>query len=165
MHLQVTHTCGCETVSYEQNTWCCVHSHSLREAEELLQDKPQGCFLLRLSESKIGFVLSYRYFYSYVYICTVQHHSLSFLCYLTNTLKNRGEDRCRHFIIEEENSGTFGSVYIIAGEDSRHQSLEDLINYYTHNPVGPFNEMLTVPCMQVKKQTEWERCIFSFVNF
>nr|XP_055075505.1 SH2 domain-containing protein 2A isoform X1 [Misgurnus anguillicaudatus] len=90
-----------------------------REAEQLLQDKPQGCFLLRLSESKIGFVLSYR-----------------------------GEDRCRHFIIEEEDSGTFGSVYLIAGEDSRHQSLEDLINYYTHNPVGPFNEMLTVPCMQ-----------------
>jgi len=36
------------------------HSHSLREAEQLLEDKPQGCFLLRLSESKIGFVLSYR---------------------------------------------------------------------------------------------------------
>lgn len=31
-----------------------------REAEELLKDKQQGCFLLRLSESKIGFVLSYR---------------------------------------------------------------------------------------------------------
>ncbi|XP_058608499.1 SH2 domain-containing protein 2A-like, partial [Onychostoma macrolepis] len=30
-----------------------------REAEQLLQDKPQGCFLLRLSESKIGFALSY----------------------------------------------------------------------------------------------------------
>ncbi|KAA0710202.1 SH2 domain-containing protein 2A [Triplophysa tibetana] len=90
-----------------------------REAEQLLQDKPQGCFLLRLSESKIGFALSYR-----------------------------GEDRCRHFIIEEEDSGTFGGLYLIAGEDSRHHSLEDLVNYYTHNPVGPFHEMLTVPCIQ-----------------
>lgn len=99
---------------------CWLHGFATRrEAEQLLQDKPQGCFLLRLSESKIGFVLSYR-----------------------------GDDRCRHFIIEEEDSGTFGSVYLIAGEDSRHHSLEDLINYYTHNPVGPFNELLTVPCMQ-----------------
>uniref|UniRef100_A0A8C1SV66 Si:ch73-109i22.2 n=1 Tax=Cyprinus carpio TaxID=7962 RepID=A0A8C1SV66_CYPCA len=92
-----------------------------REAEQLLQDKPQGCFLLRLSESKIGFALSYR-----------------------------GEDRCRHFIIEEEEYGSSGSVYLIAGEHSRHRSLDDLISYYTHNPVGPFNEMLTVPCMQAE---------------
>ncbi|KAK7139240.1 hypothetical protein R3I93_016391 [Phoxinus phoxinus] len=90
-----------------------------REAEQLLEDKPQGCFLLRLSESKIGFVLSYR-----------------------------GDDRCRHFIIEEEESGASGSVFLIAGENSRHRSLDNLISYYTHNPVEPFNELLTVPCMQ-----------------
>ncbi|XP_051527850.1 SH2 domain-containing protein 2A isoform X2 [Myxocyprinus asiaticus] len=98
---------------------CWLHGFATRrEAEQLLQDKPQGCFLLRLSESKIGFVLSYR-----------------------------GEDRCRHFIIEEE-SGASGSVYLIAGENSHHRSLEDLINYYTYNPVGPYNEMLTMPCVQ-----------------
>ncbi|KAI5087145.1 hypothetical protein C0J45_22544 [Silurus meridionalis] len=91
-----------------------------REAEQLLQEKQQGCFLLRLSESKVGFVLSYR-----------------------------GVDKCRHFIIEEEfdASGTKGQ-YVIAGETSKHSSLEELINYYTHNPVGPFNETLTVPCVQ-----------------
>ncbi|NWX36007.1 SH22A protein, partial [Notiomystis cincta] len=33
---------------------------SRREAEELLQDEPLGCFLVRFSESTIGFVLSYR---------------------------------------------------------------------------------------------------------
>ncbi|NXW78047.1 SH22A protein, partial [Hirundo rustica] len=33
---------------------------SRREAEELLQDQPLGCFLVRFSESTIGFVLSYR---------------------------------------------------------------------------------------------------------
>uniref|UniRef100_A0A671M7I5 Si:ch73-109i22.2 n=1 Tax=Sinocyclocheilus anshuiensis TaxID=1608454 RepID=A0A671M7I5_9TELE len=98
---------------------CWLHGFATRrEAEQLLQDKPQGSFLLRLSESKIGFVLSYR-----------------------------GEDRCRHFIIEEDECGSPGSVYLIAGEHSRHRSLDDLISYYTHNPVGPFNEMLTVPCM------------------
>ncbi|XP_063041292.1 SH2 domain-containing protein 2A [Engraulis encrasicolus] len=90
-----------------------------REAEQLLHDQPLGCFLLRLSESKIGFVLSYR-----------------------------GKDRCRHFIIEEEEDSHRvgeGGKYVIAGERSRHCSLQDLINYYTLNPVGPFDEMLTVP--------------------
>ncbi|NXL25419.1 SH22A protein, partial [Setophaga kirtlandii] len=33
---------------------------SRREAEELLQDRPLGCFLVRFSESTVGFVLSYR---------------------------------------------------------------------------------------------------------
>ncbi|NXP80201.1 SH22A protein, partial [Ramphastos sulfuratus] len=33
---------------------------SRREAEKLLQDRPQGCFLVRFSESRVGFVLSYR---------------------------------------------------------------------------------------------------------
>ncbi|XP_062385845.1 SH2 domain-containing protein 7 isoform X2 [Sardina pilchardus] len=90
-----------------------------REAEQLLHDQPMGCFLLRLSESKIGFVLSYR-----------------------------GKDRCRHFIIEEEDGGLSGKGgrYLIAGENSRHCSLEELIAYYTQNPVGPFDEVLTVPC-------------------
>ncbi|XP_051519703.1 uncharacterized protein LOC127421028 isoform X2 [Myxocyprinus asiaticus] len=105
---------------------CWFHGFTTRrEAEQLLQDKPQGCFLLRLSETKIGFVLSYR-----------------------------GEDRCRHFIIEEEERGASGSMYLIAGENSRHRSLEDLFNYYTHNPVGPFNEMLTMPCMQTNEGCE-----------
>lgn len=63
---------------------------------------------------------------------------------------SRGADKCRHFIIDEERdeSRTEGR-YVIAGENSKHCSLEELINYYTHNPVGPFNERLTVACMQV----------------
>ncbi|XP_078062715.1 uncharacterized protein LOC144488534 isoform X2 [Mustelus asterias] len=51
----------------------CFHGFaSRREAEELLQGKPLGSFLLRLSESQAGMVLSYS-----------------------------GTDRCRHFIIEQ----------------------------------------------------------------
>ncbi|XP_048882561.1 SH2 domain-containing protein 7 isoform X2 [Brienomyrus brachyistius] len=89
-----------------------------KEAEEFLQDRVQGCFLLRLSESMIGFVLSYR-----------------------------GKDRCRHFIIQEEGGGDGGGGgrYLITGEDSRHDSLQELVSYYTQNYVGPFEELLTVP--------------------
>ncbi|XP_067112539.1 SH2 domain-containing protein 2A [Osmerus mordax] len=98
-----------------------------REAENILKDKPQGCFLLRLSESKIGFVLSYR-----------------------------GKDRCRHFIIEEEEGRTNGrgGSYLITGEDSRHGSLSELVSYYTQNPVGPYDEMLTTPCDESNKVSQ-----------
>ncbi|XP_029591145.1 uncharacterized protein LOC115175778 [Salmo trutta] len=95
-----------------------------REAEELLKDKQQGCFLIRLSESKIGFVLSYR-----------------------------GKDRCRHFIIEEEEGGR-GACYLIAGEESRHRSLQELVSHYTQNPVGPFNEILNTPCDESSESFE-----------
>ncbi|KAJ8273511.1 hypothetical protein GJAV_G00102450 [Gymnothorax javanicus] len=98
-----------------------------REAEELLKDEPDGCFLVRLSESKIGFVLSYR-----------------------------GRDRCRHFILEEEEGGSTpgGRQYLIAGEQSRHGSLQELINYYTQHAVGPFDEVLTIPCVKGKRGCE-----------
>ncbi|XP_073423206.1 SH2 domain-containing protein 2A isoform X2 [Dendrobates tinctorius] len=43
-----------------------------RRAEEILQDKPLGCFLIRFCESRIGFVLSYR-----------------------------GAERCRHFKLNQ----------------------------------------------------------------
>ncbi|NXJ56801.1 SH22A protein, partial [Spizaetus tyrannus] len=33
---------------------------SRRDTEQLLQDQPPGCFLVRFSESTVGFVLSYR---------------------------------------------------------------------------------------------------------
>ncbi|NWX23823.1 SH22A protein, partial [Aegotheles bennettii] len=33
---------------------------SRRETEQLLQDQPLGCFLVRFSENTLGFVLSYR---------------------------------------------------------------------------------------------------------
>ncbi|XP_050840661.1 SH2 domain-containing protein 2A isoform X2 [Serinus canaria] len=51
---------------------------SRREAEELLQDQPLGCFLVRFSESTVGFVLSYR-----------------------------GRDRCRHFVLDQLPDGRY----------------------------------------------------------
>ncbi|KAL4646698.1 SH2 domain-containing protein 2A-like [Arapaima gigas] len=107
---------------------CWLHGFATRkEAEELLRDTVQGCFLLRLSESKVGFVLSYR-----------------------------GKDRCRHFIIEEENDGwsAGGGCYLITGEESRHSSLPDLVNYYTQHPVGPFDEVLTIPFVKSGEHTK-----------
>ncbi|KAK4807810.1 hypothetical protein QYF61_023643 [Mycteria americana] len=51
---------------------------SRRETEQLLQDRPPGCFLVRFSESTVGFVLSYR-----------------------------GRDRCRHFVLDQLPDGRY----------------------------------------------------------
>ncbi|XP_075995018.1 uncharacterized protein LOC142989396 [Genypterus blacodes] len=51
---------------------------SRRDAEEILREKELGCFLIRLSDKSIGYILSYR-----------------------------GSDRCRHFVINQSPSGEF----------------------------------------------------------
>ncbi|CAM9988829.1 unnamed protein product [Bubo scandiacus] len=51
---------------------------SRRETEQLLQDQTPGCFLVRFSESTVGFVLSYR-----------------------------GRDRCRHFVLDQLPDGRY----------------------------------------------------------
>ncbi|NWT48723.1 SH22A protein, partial [Chroicocephalus maculipennis] len=51
---------------------------SRRETEQLLQDQPPGCFLVRFSESTVGFVLSYR-----------------------------GRERCRHFVLDQLPDGRY----------------------------------------------------------
>ncbi|CAJ1050118.1 SH2 domain-containing protein 7 [Xyrichtys novacula] len=50
-----------------------------KDAEDLLRDKDLGCFLVRLSDKTIGYILSYR-----------------------------GQDRCRHFVITQDPEGQFG---------------------------------------------------------
>ncbi|XP_071391251.1 SH2 domain-containing protein 7-like [Centroberyx affinis] len=49
-----------------------------KDAEEKLRDKELGCFLIRLSDKAIGYILSYR-----------------------------GRERCRHFVINQSKSGQF----------------------------------------------------------
>ncbi|XP_021232335.1 SH2 domain-containing protein 2A isoform X2 [Numida meleagris] len=51
---------------------------SRRDAEQMLQDEPLGCFLVRFSESTVGFVLSYR-----------------------------GRERCRHFVLDQLPDGRY----------------------------------------------------------
>ncbi|XP_039992191.1 SH2 domain-containing protein 7 [Xiphias gladius] len=49
-----------------------------KDAEDLLRDKALGCFLIRLSDKAIGYILSYK-----------------------------GHDRCRHFVITQNPDGQF----------------------------------------------------------
>ncbi|XP_056137286.1 SH2 domain-containing protein 7-like isoform X2 [Lampris incognitus] len=51
---------------------------SRRDAEETLQDKELGCFMIRLSDKAIGYILSYK-----------------------------GRDRCRHFVINQSKTKQF----------------------------------------------------------
>lgn len=46
--------------SHERGDSKWLRAPSCRDTEQLLQDQPPGCFLVRFSESTVGFVLSYR---------------------------------------------------------------------------------------------------------
>ncbi|XP_043100936.1 uncharacterized protein sh2d7 [Puntigrus tetrazona] len=83
---------------------------SRHEAEDQLRDKNVGCFLIRLSEKATGYILSYR-----------------------------GQDRCRHFVINQTKTGLF----IVSGDSTTHNSLTELINHFKTTPIQPFGEYLT----------------------
>ncbi|XP_026067691.1 SH2 domain-containing protein 7 isoform X2 [Carassius auratus] len=83
---------------------------SRHEAEDQLRDKNVGCFLIRLSEKAIGYILSYK-----------------------------GQDRCRHFVINQTKTGLFG----VSGDSTTHNSLTELINHFKTTPIQPFGEYLT----------------------
>ncbi|XP_032438639.1 LOW QUALITY PROTEIN: uncharacterized protein LOC116732519 [Xiphophorus hellerii] len=51
---------------------------SRKDAEDMLREKDLGCFLIRLSDKAIGYILSYK-----------------------------GRDRCRHFVISQSETGRF----------------------------------------------------------
>ncbi|KAG2466464.1 MYO7A protein, partial [Polypterus senegalus] len=51
---------------------------SRRQAEDLMTDKPPGCFLIRVGQSRNGYTLTYR-----------------------------GKDRCRHYLIEMQSNGKY----------------------------------------------------------
>ncbi|XP_021176640.2 SH2 domain-containing protein 7 [Fundulus heteroclitus] len=51
---------------------------SRKDAEDILREKDLGCFLIRLSDKAIGYILSYK-----------------------------GRDRCRHFVISQSETGKF----------------------------------------------------------
>ncbi|KFO73909.1 Hematopoietic SH2 domain-containing protein, partial [Cuculus canorus] len=56
----------------------------------------------------------------------------------------RGEDRCRHYLIQMQPN----AYYVIVGEDWAHASLADLVRYHQTVVIQPFMEILTVPCRQ-----------------
>ncbi|TSM52290.1 SH2 domain-containing protein 7 [Bagarius yarrelli] len=89
---------------------------SRKDAEDHLRDKELGCFLIRLSDKATGYILSYR-----------------------------GRDRCRHFVINQNNEGQF----IVTGDTEMHDTLTSLIEYYKSSPIEPFGEYLTVSCFEL----------------
>ncbi|CAL8352442.1 unnamed protein product [Merluccius merluccius] len=86
-----------------------------KDAEDLLRDKTMGCFLIRLSEKIRGYILSYK-----------------------------GQDRCRHFVINQNDAGLF----VLEGDCQSHHSLTELIAYYKFSPIQPFGEYLTSCCSE-----------------
>ncbi|KAK5874468.1 hypothetical protein PBY51_019410 [Eleginops maclovinus] len=87
-----------------------------KDTEDLLRDKAQGCFLIRLSDKAIGYILSYK-----------------------------GHDRCRHFVITENQDGQF----VIAGDCQTYNSLTELIEHFKVSPIQPFGEYLTTSFNEV----------------
>ncbi|XP_056317495.1 hematopoietic SH2 domain-containing protein [Danio aesculapii] len=83
---------------------------SRQEAEDQLRDRDVGCFLIRLSEKAIGYILSYK-----------------------------GQDRCRHFVINQTKTGLF----VVSGDSTTHNSLAELIDHFKITPIQPFGEYLT----------------------
>ncbi|XP_074488979.1 uncharacterized protein LOC141766223 [Sebastes fasciatus] len=86
-----------------------------KEAEEILREKELGCFLVRLSDKAIGYILSYK-----------------------------GRDRCRHFVINQSETGQF----VVCGDTEEHYSVSGLIEYYKTSPFQPFGEYLTSTCFE-----------------
>ncbi|XP_059498972.1 uncharacterized protein LOC132207453 [Stegostoma tigrinum] len=60
-------------------------------------------------------------------------------------LSYSGSDRCRHFIIERIPDGH----YQILGDQRRHSSIPELLDYYKESPMLPFVEYLTTACNKV----------------
>ncbi|XP_036073242.1 SH2 domain-containing protein 7 isoform X1 [Oryzias melastigma] len=86
-----------------------------KHAEDLLRDKGVGSFLIRLSDKAIGYILSYK-----------------------------GQDRCRHFVITQNQHGQF----MVAGDCELFGSLNELIEHYRVSPIQPFGECLTFSCCE-----------------
>ncbi|XP_029290223.1 SH2 domain-containing protein 7-like [Cottoperca gobio] len=86
-----------------------------QEAEEILREKELGCFLIRLSDKAIGYILSYK-----------------------------SRNRCRHFVINQSESGQF----VVCGDTEGHHSVSDLIEYYKTSSIQPFGEYLTSSCFE-----------------
>ncbi|KAK1890892.1 SH2 domain containing protein 7 [Dissostichus eleginoides] len=87
-----------------------------KDTEDLLRDKAQGCFLIRLSDKAIGYILSYK-----------------------------GHDRCRHFVITQNQDGQF----VIAGDCQTYKSLTELMEHFKVSPIQPFGEYLTTSFYEV----------------
>ncbi|KAE8632039.1 hypothetical protein XENTR_v10001405 [Xenopus tropicalis] len=60
------------------------------------------------------------------------------------SLSYKAPDRYRHFMIDVLNGQNCNMV----GDTRIHRTLEDLVMFYSVNPISPYNEFLTEPCGQ-----------------
>lgn len=97
-----------------------------RESERLLKHEPRGCYLIRVSESRFGYSLSFK-----------------------------GDDRCRHYMIDQ----TAGGKYIIVGEPKVHKTLHDLTEYHRKYQLSNWNGVLTTPCGQEEGQCDYSELL------
>lgn len=61
----------------------------------------------------------------------------------------RGRDRCRHFVINQSESGQF----VVCGDTEGHDTVSDLIEYYKTSAIQPFGEYLTSSCFEVRQSS------------
>uniref|UniRef100_A0A3Q1ALX7 SH2 domain-containing protein n=1 Tax=Amphiprion ocellaris TaxID=80972 RepID=A0A3Q1ALX7_AMPOC len=99
-----------------------------KDAEEMLREKELGCFLIRLSEKALGYILSYK-----------------------------GRDRCRHFVINQSETGQF----VVCGDTEGHDTVPDLIEHYKSSPIEPFGEYLTCSCFEAMDEELYDIIQFS----
>lgn len=88
---------------------------SRQESERLLASRGIGCFLVRVSENRFGYTLSYRV-----------------------------RERCRHYMVEQDNQGRYALVGIAKICDS----LNGLLNWFQRNRINDDGDMLREPCGQ-----------------
>ena len=124
--------------------WFCL-ALCRRDAEDLLRDKALGCFLIRLSDKAVGYILSYKWD-KFNLLNIVSSWSFWFvsppMCFL-----QRGLDRCRHFVITQGKDGLFA----ISGDCQTYRTLKELIEHYKVSPIQPFGEYLTSSCNEVRR--------------
>ena len=63
---------------------------------------------------------------------------------------HRGQSRCRHFVINQNNAGLF----VLEGDCRSHRSLKELIAHHKFSPIQPYGEYLTFCCSEVKLQLD-----------
>ncbi|XP_036400167.1 SH2 domain-containing protein 7-like [Megalops cyprinoides] len=71
-------------------------------------------------------------------------HKGTFPTWFQGCITRKGNDRCRHFVINLNKAGQL----IVTGDTETHSNLSDLIKFYTTNPIEPFGEFLTTPCSE-----------------
>eukprot|EP00039_Didymoeca_costata_P012454 m.179999 g.179999 ORF g.179999 m.179999 type:complete len:953 (+) comp15487_c1_seq1:243-3101(+) len=86
-----------------------------KEAERLLEPRKVGCFLVRVSENRLGYTLSYR-----------------------------TKNRCKHFMVEQDNRGR----YALVGVEKICHGLNELVNWFQRNRINEEGDMLREACGQ-----------------